>query len=165
MSPSGLQPVSTYVVSHSAWCVRWIAESLRPPYILKDRAFLMLVKTGHLGEGWYPSPWTTMRDLGNVDAACQQRIASYLQVSIFRADQLRCETHERRTTTAISRSPLTVGPLQTIAHLLHSMRISSATSSLSKYRWISWRYPSRTLARLWRESFTRPCTSTGLKTK
>lgn len=59
--------------------VRWVAESLRPFKIVKDRALLSLLKTGRPGY-FVPSPSTVSRDLKVVFARSRNRIAKMLQV-------------------------------------------------------------------------------------
>ncbi len=59
--------------------VRWVAESLRPFKIVRDRRFLTLMKTGR---PWYyiPSPSTVSRDAKMVFKRTRVRIAKMLQV-------------------------------------------------------------------------------------
>lgn len=60
-------------------CVLWAAESLRPFHIIKDRAFLSLMKTSHPGM-FIPSPSTISRDTKVVFARTQRRVAHFLRV-------------------------------------------------------------------------------------
>lgn len=70
--------------------VRWVAESMRPFMIVKDRGFQSLMKTGRPDYN-IPSPETISRDVKKVFVRCRQRIAKMLQVctalriSIFRS--------------------------------------------------------------------------------
>lgn len=64
---------------YRAEMVRWIAESLRPFSIVKDRGFLSLMKTGR-PEYWLPSPSTLARDVRQVFIKCRARISTMLQV-------------------------------------------------------------------------------------
>lgn len=59
--------------------VRWVCESARPFNIVKDRAFLSLMKTGQ-PEYYIPSPSTISRDVKLVFARTRQCIAKMLQV-------------------------------------------------------------------------------------
>ncbi|TFK78990.1 hypothetical protein K466DRAFT_457331, partial [Polyporus arcularius HHB13444] len=61
-----------------AWIVRWVAENKRPYEIVRDRAFLQLMKTGR-PEYKIPSPSTVSRDVRRVFARCRARIAKMLQ--------------------------------------------------------------------------------------
>ncbi|RDX54385.1 hypothetical protein OH76DRAFT_1321030, partial [Lentinus brumalis] len=61
-----------------AWIVRWVAENKRPFEIVKDRAFLTLMKTGR-PEHKIPSPATVSRDVRRVFAKCRARIARMLR--------------------------------------------------------------------------------------
>ena len=63
----------------SAEIVRWVAESMRPFNIVKDRGFVSLMKTGRPGY-YIPSPETVSRDTKKVFARCRKRIAKILQV-------------------------------------------------------------------------------------
>lgn len=62
----------------SAEIVRWVAESMRPFNIVKDRGFDCLMKTGR-PEYKLPSPTTVGRDVRKVFARVQQRVAHWLQ--------------------------------------------------------------------------------------
>ncbi len=64
-----------------AWIVRWVAENKRPYEIVRDRAFLQLMKTGR-PEYKIPSPSTVSRDVRRVFARCRARIAKMLQVRV-----------------------------------------------------------------------------------
>jgi hypothetical protein len=59
--------------------VRWVSESKRPFQVLKDRAFLSLMKTGRPAYQ-VPSPETVSRDVKNVFVRVRKRIAKMLQV-------------------------------------------------------------------------------------
>jgi hypothetical protein len=63
----------------SAEIVQWVAESMRPFKIVKDRGFVSLMKTGRPGY-YIPSPETVSRDTKKVFAHCRKRIATILQV-------------------------------------------------------------------------------------
>jgi hypothetical protein len=63
----------------SAEIVRWVAESMRPFKIVRDRGFISLMKTGRPGY-YIPSPETVSRDTKKVFARCRKRIATILQV-------------------------------------------------------------------------------------
>jgi hypothetical protein len=65
---------------NSAEIVRWVAESMRPFKIVKDRGFQSLMKTGR-PDYYIPSPETVSRDVKKVFVRCRQRIAKILQVS------------------------------------------------------------------------------------
>ncbi|PPQ83573.1 hypothetical protein CVT26_004003 [Gymnopilus dilepis] len=58
--------------------VRWVAESVRPFSIVKDRGFKCLMKTGR-PEYYIPSPTTVARDTRQIFARSRQRIASILR--------------------------------------------------------------------------------------
>lgn len=60
--------------------MRWVAENKRPFAIVKDRAFLSLMKTGR-PDYKVPSPSTVSRDVKEVFANCRSRVAKMLQVS------------------------------------------------------------------------------------
>lgn len=71
------------MLSCRAELVRWVAESLRPFDIVKDRGFQSLMKTGR-PEYYLPSPRTVSRDVKLVFARTRQRIAKMLQASQLR---------------------------------------------------------------------------------
>lgn len=75
---------SSYVLSTTrrAEFVRWVAESLRPFKIIKDRGFQCLMKTGRPGT-YIPSERTVSRDVKAVFARVRQRIAKMLRVSLM----------------------------------------------------------------------------------
>ncbi|KAH6889518.1 hypothetical protein BKA70DRAFT_1056220, partial [Coprinopsis sp. MPI-PUGE-AT-0042] len=58
--------------------VRWVAESMRPFEIVKDRGFNSLMKTGR-PHYWIPSPSTVIRDSKLVFMRVRNRIAKLLQ--------------------------------------------------------------------------------------
>ncbi|OBZ79481.1 putative AC9 transposase [Grifola frondosa] len=58
--------------------VRWVAESVRPFRIVKDRGFLSLMKTGR-PQHYIPSPSTVSRDVRLVFVRARSRIAKMLQ--------------------------------------------------------------------------------------
>ncbi|KAF5331114.1 hypothetical protein D9619_005956 [Psilocybe cf. subviscida] len=58
--------------------VRWVAESLRPFEIVKDKGFKRLMKTGR-PDYWIPSPSTVSRDVKTVFSKTRNRIAKLLQ--------------------------------------------------------------------------------------
>ena len=60
----------------------WVAESLRPFKIVRDRGFQCLMKTGRPGY-YIPSPSTVGRDVKAVFARTRTRIAKMLQVCAF----------------------------------------------------------------------------------
>lgn len=60
--------------------VKWFAENLRPFRIVRDRGFLVLMKTGRPGY-YIPSPSTVSRDVKVVFARTRRRIARFLRVS------------------------------------------------------------------------------------
>lgn len=60
--------------------VKWVAEDLRPFRIVKDRGFLVLMKTGRPGY-YVPSPSTVARDVKVVFARTRTRVARFLRVS------------------------------------------------------------------------------------
>ncbi|TFY58886.1 hypothetical protein EVJ58_g6134 [Rhodofomes roseus] len=62
----------------SAEIVRWVAESMRPFNIVKDRGFESLIKTGR-PEYKLPSPTTVGRDVRKVFLRVRDRIARWLQ--------------------------------------------------------------------------------------
>ena len=62
--------------------VRWIAESLRPFSILKDRGLVALLKTGRPYDYWMPSPKVVAKDTITVWEACRGRIIDLLLVSV-----------------------------------------------------------------------------------
>jgi hypothetical protein len=62
--------------------VWWVVENLRPFEIVKDRAFVSLMKTGR-PDYPLPSPSTVARDMHNVYENAKARMATYLQVSSF----------------------------------------------------------------------------------
>ena len=66
---------------HRVWAVRWVAESLRPFAMFKDRGFLMIVKCGRPGF-YVPSPTTVSRDVKVVFISTRKRLAKMLQVSV-----------------------------------------------------------------------------------
>jgi hypothetical protein len=59
--------------------IRWVAESLRPFAIVKDRGFQSLMKTGW-PHYYLPSPMTVSRDVKTVFARTHGRIAKLLKV-------------------------------------------------------------------------------------
>jgi hypothetical protein len=63
----------------SAEIVRWVAESVRPFKIVKDRGFVSLMKTGRPGY-YIPLPETISRDTKKVFTRCRKRVATILQV-------------------------------------------------------------------------------------
>ena len=67
------------ILVFSAEIVRWVAESMRPFKIVKDRGFQCLMKTGRPGY-YIPSPETVSRDTKKVFVRCRKRIAKMLQV-------------------------------------------------------------------------------------
>ncbi|OJT15390.1 Zinc finger BED domain-containing protein RICESLEEPER 3 [Trametes pubescens] len=58
--------------------VKWVAEDLRPFRIVKDRGFLVLMKTGRPGY-YVPSPSTVARDVKVVFARTRRRVARFLR--------------------------------------------------------------------------------------
>jgi hypothetical protein len=60
--------------------VRWVAESLRPFNIVKDRGFNSLMKMGRPGY-YIPSPSTVSHDVRLVFANARKCMAKMLQVS------------------------------------------------------------------------------------
>lgn len=58
---------------------KWVSESMRPFKMVKDRGFLVLMKTGRPGY-WVPSPTTVSRDVKVVFARSRSRIAKMLRV-------------------------------------------------------------------------------------
>lgn len=60
--------------------VKWFAENLRPFRIVRDRGFLVLMKTGRPGY-YIPSPSTVSRDVKVVFARTRRRVARFLRVS------------------------------------------------------------------------------------
>ena len=66
--------------NNRAEMVWWVAESVRPFEIVKDRGFQSLMKTGH-PEYYIPSPSTVSRDVWMVFSKTRQRIAKLLRVS------------------------------------------------------------------------------------
>jgi hypothetical protein len=60
--------------------VRWVSESMRPFEIVEDRGFQCLMKTGW-PEYYIPSRTTVSRDVKQVFANTQKRIATMLKVS------------------------------------------------------------------------------------
>jgi hypothetical protein len=60
--------------------VRWVAESMRPFEIVKDRGFQSLMKTGRPGY-YIPLPSTVARDVRLVFARTRNRISKMLRVS------------------------------------------------------------------------------------
>jgi len=62
--------------------VCWVAESLRPFKIVKDRGFQSLMKTGRL-HYYLPSPSTISRNVKTVFAQTRKRIAKLLQVCCY----------------------------------------------------------------------------------
>ncbi|KAJ7060842.1 hypothetical protein C8F01DRAFT_988221, partial [Mycena amicta] len=60
-----------------AWHVRWMAESLRPFRIVKDRAYRFLMKSGHPGIQ-IPSPQTVARDVKKLFVKTQARVKDRL---------------------------------------------------------------------------------------
>ena len=75
-----LDELSTHHGIYSATCVRWICESQRPMAILKDPAFLKLMKTGRPG-AWIPSLSTITRALEKTYEQAKAKIMMKLQVS------------------------------------------------------------------------------------
>jgi hypothetical protein len=76
-------PYFTYILDlkhDRAEIVRWVAESVRPFEIVKDRGFQSLMKTGR-PEYYIPSPSTVSRDVRMVFSRTRQRIAKMLRVS------------------------------------------------------------------------------------
>ena len=70
--------VEILLIFVSAEIVRWVAENARPFNIVKDRAFLSLMKTGRPSH-YIPSPSTVSRDVKLVFARTRQRIAKMLR--------------------------------------------------------------------------------------
>ena len=60
--------------------VRWVAESMRPFLMVKDRGFQKLIKTGR-PDYRIPSHHTVSCDVKNIFVHCCQRVAKMLQVS------------------------------------------------------------------------------------
>ena len=60
--------------------VRWVAESMWPFLIVKDRGFQKLIKTGR-PDYRIPSHHTVSRNVKNMFVHCRQRVAKMLQVS------------------------------------------------------------------------------------
>ncbi|KAH7904263.1 hypothetical protein BJ138DRAFT_967579, partial [Hygrophoropsis aurantiaca] len=58
--------------------VRWVAESMRPFTIVKDRGFQSLMKTGR-PDYYIPSPSTVARDVKTVFASTRRKISKLLQ--------------------------------------------------------------------------------------
>ncbi|KAI0696129.1 hypothetical protein C8T65DRAFT_710664 [Cerioporus squamosus] len=58
--------------------VRWVCENVRPFKIVRDRGFMVLMKTGRPGY-FLPSPATVSRDVKTVFARTRVRIAKMLQ--------------------------------------------------------------------------------------
>lgn len=67
------------IVAFRAELVRWVAESLRPFDIVKDRGFQSLMKTGR-PEYYIPSPSTVSRDVRLVFVKTRQQIAKMINV-------------------------------------------------------------------------------------
>lgn len=61
--------------------VRWIAESKRPFFIVKDRGFRDLMKTGR-PEYRLPSPATVSRDVKHVFVRMRSHLAAKLKVNL-----------------------------------------------------------------------------------
>ncbi|EPS93986.1 hypothetical protein FOMPIDRAFT_64676 [Fomitopsis schrenkii] len=59
--------------------VRWVSESMRPFNIVKDRGFVLLMKTGR-PEYAIPSPTTVGRDVRKVFTRVRERVARMLKV-------------------------------------------------------------------------------------
>ena len=74
-------PSADSTVCSSAEIVRWVTENLRPFQIVKDRAFVSLMKTGR-PEYYIPSPQTVSWDVKQVFVRTRQRIAKMLKVSV-----------------------------------------------------------------------------------
>lgn len=68
----------------SAEIVQWVAESLRPFEIVKDKGFKHLMKTG-CPDYWIPSPSTVSRDVKTVFSKTRNCIAKLLQVCYLSA--------------------------------------------------------------------------------
>jgi hypothetical protein len=60
--------------------VRWVAESMRPFAIVKDRGFLDLMKTGR-PEYRLPSPSTVSRDVKHVFISMRAKLSAKLKVT------------------------------------------------------------------------------------
>ena len=67
-------------VESQAEIVRWVAESMWPFLIVKDRGFQSLMKTGR-PDYHIPSPEMVSCDVRNVFMHCHQRIMKMLKVS------------------------------------------------------------------------------------
>jgi hypothetical protein len=77
--------------------VRWVAESLRPFAIVKDRGFRSLMKTGR-PDYYIPSPSTVARDVKAVFARARNRISKILKVCCTSGELLLLLIMYRRTT-------------------------------------------------------------------
>jgi hypothetical protein len=69
-------------LDNSVNCVRWCAESMRPPNIVDDTGFHVLMKTGRPHHR-LPTSQTVRRDTHVVFKAAKERIVQLLEVSLL----------------------------------------------------------------------------------
>jgi len=96
--------------------VRWVAESLRPFAIVKDRGFRSLMKTGR-PDYYIPSPSTIARDVKAVFARVRNRISKILRVCFTWGELLLLLIMYHRTTKENLTSQQMLGRLLITAHL------------------------------------------------
>lgn len=72
----GASPLLKYFVRTEI--VRWVTESMHPYAVVKDRGFLLLMKTGRPGY-WVPSPSTVICDTRFIYDRTREKLAHVLQ--------------------------------------------------------------------------------------
>ncbi|KAF5382000.1 hypothetical protein D9615_004201 [Tricholomella constricta] len=125
--------------------VRWVSKSLGPFEIVKDRAFISLMKTGR-PETYIPSPSTISRDVRHVFAKTRARVAKLLQVEVLHArlagdvvddedDDLEDWKDEHETLTAFERSELeeNTRPIKLVLVKISYALINSTTILLPRW--------------------------------